>query len=302
MSSSMTPNDRETLSALFDGELEGDAARFAMRRLDHDAGWRDACSRWQLAGDVLRGQAEGLAPAGFAQRVSAALAAEASLGEGARAAAGQTRRSPAATAQARSRRWWGRGALAASVAVAALFVAHPFSDFGAQDGSADPAPVAAFPAPTPQIAVDDAAGTTALPAGAEVAAAAAVVADVPRRVVERRSRVRQVAAAPASEARPGDVAARQPAPSAAEPGIHAGGAMVAGTTAAAATPDPFSPRADTLITRPWPRAVLPGAQAGSFTASFGTAQSSPSFYPFEPDPSHVPQPVSQSPSTPKPQP
>ena len=46
MSSSMTPNDRETLSALFDGELEDDAARFALRRLDHDAGWRDACSRW----------------------------------------------------------------------------------------------------------------------------------------------------------------------------------------------------------------------------------------------------------------
>ena len=27
------PNDREALSALFDGELDGDAARFALKRL-----------------------------------------------------------------------------------------------------------------------------------------------------------------------------------------------------------------------------------------------------------------------------
>ena len=44
----------ETLSALFDGQLEGDAARFALRRLEHDAGWRETCGRWQLAGDQAR--------------------------------------------------------------------------------------------------------------------------------------------------------------------------------------------------------------------------------------------------------
>ena len=54
-------HDRETLSALFDGELRGDAARFALKRLGHDAQWRQACGRWQLYGDVLRGQATAVA-------------------------------------------------------------------------------------------------------------------------------------------------------------------------------------------------------------------------------------------------
>ena len=79
----MTPHqpndDRETLSALFDGELRGDAARFALKRLDHDSAWGQAVGRWQLAGDVLRGRAEAMAPAGFAQRVGDALAAEARM-------------------------------------------------------------------------------------------------------------------------------------------------------------------------------------------------------------------------------
>ena len=29
-------DDRETLNALFDGELSGDATRFALKRLDHE--------------------------------------------------------------------------------------------------------------------------------------------------------------------------------------------------------------------------------------------------------------------------
>ena len=39
-------SDLEALSALFDGELGGDAARFALKRLDHDREWRQACERW----------------------------------------------------------------------------------------------------------------------------------------------------------------------------------------------------------------------------------------------------------------
>ncbi|TZF80644.1 sigma-E factor negative regulatory protein, partial [Cognatilysobacter lacus] len=54
--------DQETLSALFDGELRADARRFALRRLEHDAGWKDDCGRWQLVGDVLRRQAPIAAP------------------------------------------------------------------------------------------------------------------------------------------------------------------------------------------------------------------------------------------------
>ncbi|WP_206410081.1 sigma-E factor negative regulatory protein, partial [Lysobacter enzymogenes] len=67
-------DERENLSALFDGELDGDAARFAFKRLGHDAQWREACGRWQLCGDVLRRRAHGaaeptpgFAAAGFAE-------------------------------------------------------------------------------------------------------------------------------------------------------------------------------------------------------------------------------------------
>lgn len=279
MSSSMTPNDRETLSALFDGELEGDAARFALRRLDHDAGWRDACSRWQLAGDVLRGQAAGLAPSGFAQRVSEALAAETAP---VTAVAGEARRAPAyAVAQAQSRRWWGRAALAASVAVAALFVTHPFSGLGTGDdaGAAAGSPVAAIPAATD-------AGNASLPVsapepapaaplgGAEVAAVAVAVADTPRRVAERRNRAGASAVT------------RRDAESTRTMAVAAESAPRSSTSSVT---DPFKPQAGDLVARPWPRAVLPGSSAaGAFTASYGTTQASPSFYPFEPDAANAP--------------
>jgi hypothetical protein len=57
-------SDREALSALFDGELTGDAARFALKRLDHDQDWRTTCDRWHQVGDALRGQGA-LLPATF---------------------------------------------------------------------------------------------------------------------------------------------------------------------------------------------------------------------------------------------
>lgn len=279
MSSSMTPNDRESLSALFDGELDGDAARFALRRLEHDADWRDACSRWQLAGDVLRGQAPGVAPMGFADRVSAALVAEAAWAEPVAMASGEGRRAPiSARAQEQSLRWWGRAALAASVAVAALFVTHPFSGSGTGDGAgAAGTSIAAIPAassaPAP-IAAPDAPATPA--GGAEVAAVGVAVADVPRRVSARRTR----AGAP--------VAATQRSDGQAPVTMALAAAEPSPRPAAVAIPDPFKPQPGDLVSRPWPRAVLPGGSAaGALTASFGAAPASPSFYPFEPDATHV---------------
>ncbi|HEY0310392.1 MAG TPA: sigma-E factor negative regulatory protein, partial [Luteimonas sp.] len=56
---------RLQLSALFDGELGIDEARFLQRRLEHDRVLAARWSRWQLAGDVLRGQATAAAPDGF---------------------------------------------------------------------------------------------------------------------------------------------------------------------------------------------------------------------------------------------
>ena len=103
---------QQQLSAWIDGDLPSDEARFLLRRLQHDDELASRLGRWQLCGDVLRGQAQAPAPAGFAERVAAAVNAEPSL------------LAASATApRARSNlRVWGGGALAASVAAIALFM------------------------------------------------------------------------------------------------------------------------------------------------------------------------------------
>lgn len=313
MSSSMTPSDRETLSALFDGELDGDAVRFAMRRLDHDADWRDTCSRWQLAGDVLRGHGVGLAPAGFAQRVSAALAREADEGAAAVAVVGggELLRSARSTTQVQPGRWWGRAALAASVAVAALFITHPFSGLEPGDGvpGTEQAPLAAIPAAAGALSAEDG-SLPADPAATDLAAAAVAVAAVPRRATERMARQHEANASLARAPRRNQapmMATRVPGVSpsrATVPTDASVGAVAAIAAAPASDSDPFgSAMGSELVVRPWPRAALPAQGAsGAFTASFGTAPAAPSFYPFEPDPARIPQPASQSSSPPKPQP
>ena len=102
---------REQLSALFDGELSLDEARFLEKRLQHDAALAACVSRWQASGDAMRGQGSALARAGYSARVAVAVAAEA-------APVPAAARGPAA----RLRRGWVPGAaLAASVALVALF-------------------------------------------------------------------------------------------------------------------------------------------------------------------------------------
>lgn len=285
MSNTIHGDDRENLSALFDGELDGDAARFALKRLGHDAQWRQACGRWQLCGDVLRGRAQGVAPADFADRVAAAIAADAAI---------QRSRESAAPADAirerpRSRRgWFGGAALAASVAVAALFVARPFSD-DAAGGSADPVQVtvpalaAAQPQPATPAAVDPAATASGVPAATSgdasvlaggAAATAVAVAELPRRLNERRSRGQsQRAALRASAGRQAEAPVQVAAIGGASP------------LPADAARNPFHPpQNETPAARPWPRAVLPNFPADhGYTASYGSSGSlSPSFYPFEP--------------------
>ncbi|BAV98750.1 sigma-E factor negative regulatory protein [Lysobacter enzymogenes] len=297
-------DERENLSALFDGELDGDAARFAFKRLGHDAQWREACGRWQLCGDVLRRRAHGaaeptpgFAAAGFAERVAAAIQADAALQASQRAAApAPTELKPRKAAGSR-RGWFGGAALAASVAVAALFVARPFSDDTAT-GAGDPAQVAQqaaqpapaqpaapqqpVPAPAPHaVAANTPAetGLTSADASGLAAGAAVAVAELPRRLNERRSRGQsQRAAVRTSE--------RQEAPLQAV----AGGAapLVADARAtpnAGAHPNPFRPQqSEAPASRPWPRAALPNYPSNSaYTASYGgPGLASPSFYPFEP--------------------
>jgi len=96
----------EDLSAFMDGELEADRARFLQQRLAHDAALRARWERWQLLSSSMRQQAQPL-PVGFADRVSRAIDADKAI---------------VVPTRHRALRWAGGTALAASLAVAAVFV------------------------------------------------------------------------------------------------------------------------------------------------------------------------------------
>src|SRR5690606_26805145 len=152
---------RRQLSAMLDGELSPDQARFMLRRLQHDAELAACWERWQVCGDVLRGRGHALLPADFSQRVAAAL--------GAPPAAPAAVRAPARGRLARC----GGGAVADGRAVALV------------EPSAALAPATPDPVPAPAPAAADAGDAAALLAVA--APAAAAVAEVPRRAASRGS-------------------------------------------------------------------------------------------------------------------
>lgn len=262
-------HDHEALSALFDGELHGDERRFALRRLSHDEAWQQACGRWQLIGDAMRRQAPIAAPSGFAERVQARL--------------GETQ--PAASPARRAPLWrrpWAGGALAASVALAALFAAGTFTR-----------PPAELPPPAAPVAQ--------APAAVPAAAAPAIV-PVPDRAVAVEpadavpATTTRQAPAPASRRQPArvvaaaDTARRRTRPARVEAQAIAAAPSPVAVAAALPPVDPANPfslkRDEPIAPRPWPRSVLSGQPAGAFTASYGAAADSgaerPSFYPFEP--------------------
>ncbi|WP_114241517.1 sigma-E factor negative regulatory protein [Dyella sp. C9] len=106
----MTDDQRENLSAGMDGALSKEELRFLLRRLDHDASLQQAWSRYHVARESLRQQLPPLASADFASRVMHAIEQD------------------AAVVQGKRRHWlhWSAGgAIAASVAVAALMIAQP---------------------------------------------------------------------------------------------------------------------------------------------------------------------------------
>lgn len=256
-------DERETLSALFDGELPADAARFAHKRLDHDAGWRETCGRWQMIGDALRGEATSAAPTGFASGVMRMLDAEAAV------ASVASERVTASTATNLRRRWIGGAALAASVAMAAVLVVRPFSETSSPDRQVASAPTATqMPAPS---AVTVPAPTSAnTPSPTLIAAAEAPVATASHRA----------ARSPRTATR---VVRRQAAPVRNE-ADEATTVVASATPAPVTTGRPFHPPVDDIVTRPWPRSVLSGDNAGALTVGFGsTSSTSPSsLYPFEP--------------------
>ena len=227
---------RQQLSALIDGELGADQARFLIRRLEHDEELSGCQERWQIAGDVLRGRFDALAPVDFAARVAAALPASAAPPIARR---GAVRRWP----------WAAGGALAASAALLAVLgltqragvdvaapaqpavVAAPVTSAPAAAGGAGGVPDRVAPDPV-----------AAAPALAVVAAVEPAVAS-PAQVPVRRIPARPARAAP-------------PAPRA---DAAAGMQLAAGQEVVS----PFALPAADPPSRPWPRSTLP-ASGGSF--------------------------------------
>jgi negative regulator of sigma E activity len=272
----MTPNDHDTdqgpataasdkvldhtrlqLSALIDGELPLDEARFLLRRLDHDADLRGCWERWQLCGDVLGGRVGVYARDSLSTRVTVAVAAESTA-----------TRAPVPG----DRRWWrlgGGAALAASVAMIALFLSRQSPDVRVPTGM--PAQVASNPSPAviqpPVTPVAQPPAPTAPRRAAEVASALAV-ADAPRRLAARRSRGQSQRAALRSPVR-------------VEAPVAVAAATPFGTPATAV--DPFSGQHVKVATRPWPRALLPGASGnGAFTVDYGNRTDARTYSPFVP--------------------
>jgi negative regulator of sigma E activity len=256
----------QQLSALVDGDLPPDQARFLLRRMQHDTELTGCLERWQLCGDVLRGQARALASPGFADRVAAAIAAE-------------PPQSAADSASSRNRgslAKWGGGALAASIAAIALFMVRQQVP---DETPAPAAPAVASQSPASGNGTTDSQASSLQGAGTLTAASVAV-ASIPRRQNDaRRSATRtQQAARKAAITR--DLPDRAVASASAPPVVHS----IAGAPAGNGLRDPFSNvQINAPTIRPWPRAVLPQySGSGAFNADYSTDRAAQAFYPFEP--------------------
>ena len=132
----MSEANREILSAGMDGELSREEIRFLLRRLEADPVLADTWARFHVARDGLRRQGVPLVSADFASRVMDAIEAEPAM---------------AAAPRRRWLHWSAGGAIAASVAVAALMLSQPAGNRSAapdvaQSASLGDAQVASVPA------------------------------------------------------------------------------------------------------------------------------------------------------------
>lgn len=270
---------RQQLCALMDGDLPPDEARFLLRRLQHDAELGGCWERWQMIGETLRGRVAAPLPGDFSQRVAAAIAAEPAVARASAVSGGGALAVPGS-------RWarWGGGALAASVALVALFMARQQVPSGIAPDSETAAPiVAAAPSAVPPArAPEPAPSAPALPdpqPAATLAAATVAVAEVPRRVAANRRAstrsqsqraalraAREDAETPIVAVAVNDAPVSIPPAPAASPGL-------------VASKDPFSTQ-HVAPSRPWPSATLPQLSGGSaFNADYA---SSGAYYPFQP--------------------
>lgn len=245
-------SSREQLSALMDGALPADQTRFLLRRLQHDDSLAGSWERWRMAGETMRGLAPAQRlPADFAARVSAALHGDAVHAPPQVAAKGAAH-GPAWL------RWGGGAAMAASLAVVAALALRPAdapdtAELAVQVAAATPE--AQAPAHHPRTPAPAASDTVA-DAPAALVAAAAVAA---KPVRERRTPVR----APRQEPTAAPMVAQTDVPASATP---------------AGVPLPQ----DGIVTRPWPRSVLPQYASSGLTVGLGDGNTAASHNPFQP--------------------
>jgi sigma-E factor negative regulatory protein RseA len=128
----MTEANRDNLSAGIDGELGREELRFLLRRMEHDSTLQATWSRYHVARDGLRRELPVLASKDFASRVMRALDRQ--------VAAEQLTATSAARRPQRGH--WLRlsagGAIAASVAVAALMASRPVGQAGGEHAASLP--------------------------------------------------------------------------------------------------------------------------------------------------------------------
>lgn len=240
-------SSREQLSALMDGALPADETRFLLRRLQHDASLAECWERWRLGGEVMRGLAPTQRlPADFATRVAIALQQD-----------GQ----PPIAAVTRGRkpawlRWGGGAAMAASLAVVVGFVARQpgvepagnaapplVAAASVADPVVPPQPRPSVPAPAP-VAVETLVATTAIAAAA--------------RPTRSRDAARSTQAARVAPVRERESQA------------------IAAATLPISVPQPD------IVTRPWPRSVLPQYAGNPLAAGFGDhARAAVPYNPFQ---------------------
>lgn len=250
-------SSREQLSALMDGALPADQTRFLLRRLQHDDSLAGCWERWRLTGETMRGLAPAQRlPADFASRVSAVLHGVDTGASSAAVHAGG-RRAPAWL------RWGGGAAMAASLAAVA-FMVRPAME----------RPLEQADQPAVQVAA-----TATLPdtAGQQIpeapVSATPTMAEAPQVLVAATA-----AAAAASQAR-NRPAVQDRATSTSSRSLAA---VEAAAVATETTPLPVGMPQPDIVTRPWPRSVLPQYANGGLTVGFGDAQrNSAAYNPFQ---------------------
>jgi len=257
---------RQQLSTLVDGELAPDEARFLLRRMEHDGELSGRFERWQLCGDVLRGQVRRAAAPDLAARIAAGIAAAPAVAPVAAHAA----QAPARRHQTWVR-WGGGLALAASAAVVAVFVGGPV----ATDPSTAPA--------TGAVAVQALPSTEAVLAAAEPAATEAParvdILDNGRPTAPAPVRTRGEPSRMVASSRPAYAPAIAGAQTGLEDAVADAGPQV--PDIALPSSDPFA-SPEPLQARPWPRAVMAQPASSAYAARFGAPATPRAFYPFEP--------------------